>query len=183
MRSIKINTSGENRGKKVALLVALVLIAIGVGAVVYVKSNNDVPKGEINGVNYDPPSAEDKQEAEDQKIDKIENQSGAPAPQPTTNIVTITESSYEAASKSIVIKTRLDGSGWQSCTITASKAGSTDVVKTADVLYQSSFSTCLGFTIPAEELDSPGQWTLKLSATDGSNNTKASDPVSVMVDK
>jgi hypothetical protein len=183
MRTIKVSSPSPSRRKLIVLLCALVLIAAGVGVLIHVMTDDGVPSGEVNKINYDPPSKEDKQEAEDEKVKKIEDQSTAPAPQPVAKTVVISSATYDTSTKTVVVKTELKGSDWQTCELTASKAGSNDVVLKANVLYQSSFSSCLGFSLPADQLESPGQWTLTLVATDSTNNKSTSDPVSVLVNK
>jgi hypothetical protein len=70
-------------------------------------------------------------------------------------------SAYQQGSGDLVIQTSIKGAGSGTCQLTLSSGGHT-VAKTADVLYQSSFSTCTGFTVSRSELSS-GDWQLKLN--------------------
>ncbi len=79
-----------------------------------------------------------------------------------------------------VVQTEINGASSGTCKLTLTK-GSATISKSAGVLYQSSFSTCKGFTIPSGEIPSGGNWQLKLTLE--SENSTATVSQEVNIDK
>ena len=65
----------------------------------------------------------------------------------------------------VVLLTRLDGYGSGKCNLTVSN-GARNYTSEAEVIYQSEYSTCAGFTIPVEKLGT-GKWLIGLSLDTG----------------
>lgn len=168
--------------KKILLVAALILVA---GVAVYyllrpTPTTTPTPGNTAETNTYNPPTDQEKQEVEKNKTSPGANS------QPTNGSqdkkVVITDAYQNYSDKKIVIKTALYGNGWRSCTLTATQ-GNESFSKQADTLYQSSFSTCLGFSISTSDFPSAGTWTFKLSVTNSDGKTYTSQTKSVNVIK
>ncbi len=97
-----------------------------------------------------------------------------------SNTVEITSISENSNSKEVVVQTKLRGVGLKECTIIFTKGNSTFSEK-AEVIYQSEFSTCAGFSIDTSRFSSSGEWTatLKVSKNDGSSINSQSKTVNI----
>ena len=168
-----------------ALLAAgIVFAALEFGGVtnIFVKEEapttaENLPSETDNSNPYKPATDEEKKEVENSKAN-----SRPPGNSPSTipSTVVIESAQQQNEFKSVVVKTQLTGNGWASCKLTMTK-GSNKVVKTAETLYQSAYSICLGFSVPLDELSESGQWQVKLTATklDGSSVNAESKTVTV----
>lgn len=112
-----------------------------------------------SGINFDPPSESEVEEAEKNKIDKIEN----PTSSSVDRSVNIQEAYQDSATNQIVVKTELYGVDWESCKLTLSR-NSVQIEKRAETLYQQPYSICMGFAIDINELGSSGTWNIRLEA-------------------
>lgn len=65
----------------------------------------------------------------------------------------------------VVVMTQLYGYSDGTCAVVAT-SGSSSTEQTADVIYQSQYSSCAGFSIPKDKL-SAGTWSIKLTVTSG----------------
>jgi hypothetical protein len=70
--------------------------------------------------------------------------------------------SYQQDSGDLIVQTSINGAGSGRCVLTLTK-GSASINKSADLLYQPSFSTCKGFAVPIHEFPEGGTWSLKLT--------------------
>ncbi|HSW37363.1 MAG TPA: hypothetical protein VLG37_03290 [Candidatus Saccharimonadales bacterium] len=145
-------------------------------------ANSSTNQGASNGVNYGPPTDEEKQAGNQNPAKGLDDSS--PAPQPTTsnNDVVISRASQDGPGKPLVVQTKLYGSGWKSCKLTLSQ-GQQKIVKTVDVLYQPEFSTCLGYSIEASEFSSSGTWYLVLEVTKSDGSNSAAPGQDVIINK
>lgn len=160
--------------KKPLLVAGVIVLLIGVMAALYFVIQKDPApangqKTERDMIDYNPPTDEQKQAAETEKLNK-NNTPSNPQPNNTTPTIAIT-SAEQDADRQLVVKTELAGSGWNKCTLML-KHNNQTITKEADVLYQPSFSTCMGFAVGASEL-ADGEWNLTLTAskTDGTTAT------------
>ena len=156
--------------KTIAIMLFVLAFAIAVALFFMLRKPADPIK---NGINYGSPSAAEKKDAESQKLAQNEPK---PDQQPAVKTTEITNV-YQDQNGAVVVQTKLQGTGWQKCTITFSKQGLESVVRTADVLYQPSFSTCAGFSIPQNDFAQKGDWTVTLTVinpnqTIDTSNTK-----------
>ncbi len=133
------------------------------------------------------PSQAEKDEVEKNKTqsptDKRDDDKDTPAPAPapapppaTSTNVQITSAKQDG--DNVVIQTALYGNGWSNCTLTVSN-GSTKTYDAA-VLYQETFSTCMGFAVPKGDLPA-GNWTATLRATNSDGNIITSESKTVNV--
>lgn len=65
----------------------------------------------------------------------------------------------------IVIKTKLVGSSWKSCSLTLTHPSGGRILKSAGTIYQPDHTICEGFAIDRTEFDVTGQWKVELVAT------------------
>lgn len=184
------NKKSTHKILKIALGIVLLLVVAGVfleltGVTDFV-SKKTAPTQESKDtketISYTPATEEEKAEVETNKTndDKIkEPQNPADPAAPSEKTVTIS-SAAQTADKDVVVQTQLKGIGWQSCTLTLTQ-GARKVTKTAETLYQQSFSTCLGFSVPYSELNQAGTWQADLSVTNSDGQTRNAKMVSVIV--
>lgn len=124
------------------------------------------------------PATEQEQKQVEQSKTNPENPKPQPTPLPDKKVVI---ASAEQSGGKLVVMTELYGVGWQECELLVSK-GSEQIKKTTEVLYQAEFSTCMGFSVPVNELGSSGDWQVKLTGkkTDGSSQISELKTVSVI---
>jgi hypothetical protein len=72
------------------------------------------------------------------------------------------QNAYQESSGDLVVQTEIKGAGSGTCKLIIQK-GTNSIIKTADVLFQPSFSTCEGFIVSASEFFESGTWSLQLS--------------------
>jgi len=165
-------------------IILLVIVVIGGGIFAYQQiSRSHAQTPYTNPINYDAPSQEEKQAGEDTKIDQIEHNNQTSTPQPGANEkVTITNFTQDSATKKVTVQTELTGGAYQTCTLTLS-SGSEVITKTAEVIYQNSFSTCMGFTISASDFPTGGVWTAKLTISKPDGGTTSSATLQTAITK
>lgn len=174
----------------IASAIAAVLI-VGGGAYYLFNKNSKanvtpspVPSNEpVGTIVPQPPSQTEKDEVEKNKAedptakqdDDKDTTAPAPAPPPpppTSSNVQITSAKNENGS--VVVQTALHGSGWEECTLVLTGNGTKTY--NAKVLYQETFSTCMGFSVS----DAPGgALTATLKATNSNGETITSESVKV----
>jgi hypothetical protein len=166
--------------KKLAAILLLAAAAVVVGLIVY--KNRPVPASPEttgNNVTSAPSTQEEKDEAEQNKLNKIEN----PTDQtPATDRVVISSVSQDPNTEQVVVKTELYGSEWQKCTLTMSQ-GATKITREANTLYQTTFSSCLGFAINVNDFPAGGTWSAILTAYKNDGSSVASSAVEVTITK
>lgn len=167
---------------KYAGIAILVLAIVGGSIFAYKQINRTHAQTPYTSpINYDAPTQEEKQAGEDTKIDQIDHNNQTPAPQPGANEkATITNFTQDSATKKVTVQTELTGGTYQTCTLTLSSGGEV-ITKTAEVIYQNSFSTCMGFTIPANDFPTGGIWTARLTVSkpDGSTTSSATSQATI----
>lgn len=157
----------QNSNPKKILVALIILLLLG-GAVVFLFNryqNSPADKTSVGGgnsINYGPATDQQKKEGAAIK-EKALNNSTTPK-EPLQGSIQIASAFQEKPGAPVVVQTKLQGSGWQQCELALSQNG-TIITKTANVLFQPSFSTCEGFSIPASEFSSAGEWTIKLTVT------------------
>ncbi len=98
----------------------------------------------------------------DKKKDLIEHPtstSGSPGPSPTT--MTIDLSARSESNGTITVLTKLFGVSNGSCSLDINNNGKHSR-QTVDVIYQSEYSSCAGFSVPVSDIGS-GDWTITLT--------------------
>ncbi len=152
--------------KKKPLLVIIVVLVLGTGSALALLQNhvNDSknPKMAADGINYSPPTEEDKNQAEDHKSELEERikQEQNPTPPPDTKQVTPTISSWgqDPGSKNVEVAAFLsevyeDGG---ICTLTLSKSARV-ITKTNTAQKDVNRTSCATLVVPYGELE-PGNW-------------------------
>lgn len=133
--------------------------------------------GIANFMNLDGQTAEQSQETKtnaDAKKDFIENNgskeksgfgssSDTTATSPTSNPDNLKLTAQQEANGSVTVLTRLYGYSDGECTLELTK-GERSASQSAQVIYQSEFSACAGFSISQSTLGA-GTWNLKLTVT------------------
>jgi len=182
---MKINQKKHHiRRKLITVSAVLMLVIIGVSLYAITKTSDeqryDDTKKEINSVDYDAPTDEQKQSGATIKDDGNSSEPGKestsgsdqpPSPTPQQggkSIVEVFKTSPQnntIYAKSDFIYLRFSISTEVStglCTLTLSKVGASSVTKTASPFQSGpTTSTCKGFDIPASEL-STGAWKIDL---------------------
>lgn len=169
----------SNRIRLFIALAILLLLCLGAGGAFYVWSKNNarLDQRPVNSTNYGPATSDQKKNGDNIKAnntrsttDSKSTLSGSDQPPAPTPIAGSSKKSVQVSFTSA----NQNGSTFQTriqidtvvntgtCTLTLSKPGSADVVKTAGVQPLASTSTCQGFDIPTSELSS-GTWHMNLS--------------------
>lgn len=151
----------------VLIILAIVVLAIGGYAVYRLLSSNQDGSSETTALDTPEQDSEQTQKMNNnQKKDFIENTQLPPQQdQPSAPTDKSSEISMQAEQQgdTIVVTTRLPGFSDGVCTLTATNSSKQHEVS-ADIMYQPSYSSCMGFSIPKQTLGS-GAWRLSLKAT------------------
>jgi len=157
-------------------LVALVCVVLAILELTHVTNFiHRSPPTSKNG----PTEEQKKQAAEieaQQKRQAIENPDASTPVAPPTND-SISFSTQQLSNGTVTVFTNLGSVPNGSCELDVSN-GSKTTSQTADVIYQTQYSTCAGFSVPISSVGT-GNWTLTLKVTSG--NTTASKTLSVEV--
>ena len=113
------------------------------------------------------PHPDEERNAGDLQKKKFDSQDNSSTP--ITEKVVI-KSIEKSGDNQIVIKTELYGNSWISCSLIATKDGNT-IKKEAEVLYQPTYSSCMGFAISTNEFATSGNWKFTLTATKSDGST------------
>jgi hypothetical protein len=175
----------SNRKKLIVLVcMAGLVLLLGAGIIYQQRNNNQTGitansgAENIEGIDLDPPSEAEQQESENNKLEKIENR---PTATQDNDSVVINSAYQDQSSKQVVIKTELYGQNWSSCEVTLTK-GLSEVKKTADIIYQPTYSSCLGFAINANEFSDGGTWSVILKGikSDGASLSSSTKEVNIV---
>lgn len=163
-----MNVRPKNKKGLIILLSLIAVVLIGAGVFVYQNFNKQDSNSIIKS--QDTPNESESQQALEDKKNAIENQEND-----TSNSSSSAEESIEIRAKqsgeTIVISTKLTGVSSGSCKLSI-KANSKSFESTANVIYQSEFSTCAGFSVQKSEIGS-GIWSINLETqTPNGTNSK-----------
>lgn len=175
--------------KKTIIIALLILFASATAAyaVQHVGRKQTVPTTRVvekrnkDTTDLSPATPADKKVADDAKTSPdAPAQSASPTQTSNSEVAIEIISAQQDTSYNLVVKTRLKGSGWQSCDLLVGSSQNS-IHKSANAIYQPEFSTCTGFVVPSSEL-TPGTNMLKLSASknDGSVFNAAPKEVTVV---
>ena len=175
---LRLSSNNKKSRTKLILVLSVVvtLLAAG-GAYAYWKS---IEPSEVVSDGSSPAPAKmsekdaaDKQAFVDQDIKNRDNGGETDdAPSDIKPSLSATQESDE-----VVVRTKIEDVTDGTCELTVKNAGAS-LKKTADVLYQSEYSTCAGFSIPNDELGK-GSWQISLKVTSGTSSGTASTTVTV----
>lgn len=161
-----------------AIIIALLLALAGVWY--FVKHNpkdssvdpvsSSTPRPEENKVDYSP-ARESDNIAEGDAKEQLANGDNENS---SNDSLAVTITSVQQQDKTILIRTLVDGTTSGTCTMTASKAGSTSITRTAPVGAQASYALCQGFNVASSDFPDSGTWTIQVALTTdkGSANSK-----------
>jgi hypothetical protein len=153
----------------------LVLLGLVTGAVAYRHAQNNKKLATQAGsgvqlapgeVNYNPPTAEEKQQADDNKqavSDRINEEAKAPTSSKKTVTVTITAADQVPTGDEIEVYSYVNGVTEDSGTCTAEFVkGSTKITKTSSGLQDATTTICSAIRFPSTEL-SAGTWAVTVA--------------------
>lgn len=166
----------KNRLSKYIIL-SIIAILLSAGAVFWIvygtTGNNDSSSSQPT---TEEQEAEAKQAAED-KQKFLDNEVSGNGTSETTTPDVNEDSLLLTASQTddaVTVITKIYGfSGEGTCTLTLSKTGYVDILRSANILYQTEFSTCEGFSINKSQLE-PGEWMISATVAVGERQLKQS---------
>ena len=158
--------------KKHIILATIVIVALLIPLFLYLNKAGTGQPDKSNGINYNPPSKVEKDEAEQAKLDQNSKPGANEGGQSTEGRLEISKLEQNAGTKDLLAQTRLYDTTWKKCTLVLAK-GNYTVTKTVDVLFNSDFSTCMGFSIDINEFPEGGQWSAILYAEKSDGKTKS----------
>lgn len=172
------------KNKKTIVILVVILLVIGLAAAYYFTNHDKNTSGKgsgqpttnIGGINYGPPTEQDKAEA-DQRKQTLQNQSGSTATQSSGNATSVTTQAavtitFVNYSNSAVQAAGFVGNVFEdggNCTLTISK-GSSKVSATSTGFKDVNKTTCPPITINRSQIPQGGDWSAILSY----NSSKAS---------
>lgn len=175
---MKITKNKNTRSKIIATVLAVVLLTFGLAYYITSKASNDNTgqnetdnQSSIDTVAPAPETLSDEDaKAKKEHVENYKNPEDAPSSQGPVSQAKV-EFMPSQENTTVVVRTKLTSIGDGTCTITATN-GQRQHTETVEVLYQPTYSTCKGFSIPSSKLGS-GTWSIRLQAT-SVNNTSAS---------
>lgn len=178
--------------KRLLILIPIVALAGASLWYVFLRSDEASIKPPItqteddSSINLKPATEDEIKEGEDRKLQQFNSTTPPVDSSPNqsdtiSSSVKISNLHQDSSTKDVVVQTELTGTGWEQCTLNATKASQT-VTKTAKAIYQSSYSSCLGFAIQSEDFPSSGSWSFSLTAlkTDGGTLTSSIKTINVI---
>lgn len=152
----------SNKIKKIVILILLVtlLLAAGVGVYRYATKDsdtNDDMVSEVNTVNYEPPTEEEKEAGDKQKETIVNTESENDNLPESAEVVIVDSSQYddEIEVRAFVANVIKDGT----CTITFLKDGNM-IEKSVPAYADASTTPCIALTLPRSEFGESGEWKL-----------------------
>lgn len=165
MKIPELNTGHRNK-----IILGLLLLLIVAGGLyfffIYNHSRTDT------SINLSPASEDQKNAGSDTKDrfadpkkDNVQTDNQTPPTTSTDQSVSIISATQDDSIGKIVIKTKLPGSSWQTCSLTLTSPTGQKITKSAPTIYQPSYTVCEGFSIDRTEFTSTGRWTVSLSVS------------------
>jgi len=133
-----------------------------------------------NKINYNPPTDQEKKDQAAQKeeiINKMDN-----PPVATDLTVAIVRAGQSGQGTSLNIRTIVDGATSGTCTVTFSKDGQTNVVKSFPVAFEATTSSCDGANVPVTDFPVEGTWNMSIIVS-ANNKTSAAATKDITIDK
>jgi type II secretory pathway pseudopilin PulG len=165
---MKLHKTNKSSHKKAIIITVIVLLVLGIGASAFAIYRSGVDsQSSIEEAQQKQAQDENNQG----KKDFIENtttdggtSTDTPATTPASSSVSVT--AQKETNGSVTIFSKLTSISAGTCSLTITN-GSNVVTKSADVLYQTDYSTCAGFTVSSLEASQlgTGTWSINLSVT------------------
>ena len=165
---IKINSRKSNISKKTLIVIASSVVLITIAVIVFIKVSNNTSiqtgptKEQIKTENET--SSDEKQDFIENNTDNTDNSTWQDHSSDDINI-----STNQETDGSVTITVKLTNYSDGTCQLDI-KNGNSEYSKTADIIYQSSFSICSGFSVPANSLPS-GTWQITISTVSKGETT------------
>jgi hypothetical protein len=177
--------------KPLVILVAIVALTLLIAAAYFLivrpltNPSNTTAGGDlrqVNDVNYDPPTDQEKQDSERIKQETEKNEQARQNPPQTqsssSSPIVITISRAGQVDNSISVRTIIDGAKTGDCTATFTR-GSDTVTKTSSIVFEVNSYTC-NIDIPTSDFNASGTWSMSVIAKSGSTNSQAAtQPVTI----
>lgn len=162
--------------KKVLVLVILALV-VGLGAFMWVKSNNKNSSStnpSDNNVNYSPPTEEEKQDANNNKQriveedEKLNNGTGTPADtkKSVKPVITSAEQYQNNVEVSVLVSSIFEDGG--TCTASFSK-GSSQFSNQVAATKEGRSVYCSLISVPANQFPEKGEWSVSVTYNSASS--------------
>lgn len=162
---------------------ALIVILSVAGYLIARGNNTEVPQSptittDTSGIDYGPPTEEEKAEAERHKEElarqmEQESQPTGSEKKQVTPVITNASQNGQEAMVSAYIQGIFENGGV--CTVTFTK-GSQKITKTSEAFADASTTICKSFAVSRSEFDSAGDWQVVVSyssqTSEGSSQTK-----------
>lgn len=176
-----------NSKRKALIIVVLALLLVGSGIWLWRHQStlsSDVlinPPESTDGINYSPPTEEEKQQASDRK-DEIVNEQNTPAPIPGAEKKSVTLTIVDASQYGQTIEVRAFVSGVVeadgTCTYTFTH-GSQTFTKRASAIADASTTRCPNLEVSRTDFANAGTWNIKVSYASASSEGSASGTIEV----
>lgn len=158
-----LKVSKNTNYKKIIPYVLVVVLLLGTGGYYVMARGSDDPAKNTTQVNENQNI-----DAVDKKQELVDPGSGKPDESTSNNSTphpasSIDLSAKQEANNSVTVFSKLFNIGSGTCNLTVVN-GNNSASQQAEVIYQSEFSTCAGFSIPIAGLGS-GTWTITLSVS------------------
>jgi hypothetical protein len=154
----------HSKKKSLYILAALVLLGLA-GFLAYSYLLNNENKSDTGGIHVTPAPAilsSDDATAKQHYIENQAKQSTSSSNHGTNKESVKVEVAAKQDAKTVTVTTQIYSIGDGNCTLTVSN-GAKSYSQTAQVLYQATYSTCAGFSVPVEKLGA-GMWDIKVDA-------------------
>ena len=161
-----------SKQKRFILLSCSILVFALAGIVLLVMQNGKPrpnnaktsPSSEVNKINYNPPTSEQKNPATD-------NRDQPPVTQSQDNL-TITLTAMKQVDDTLFVRTLITPITSGQCTLSITKPGQVSITQAVEIQALASSSSCKGFNVPTSTL-AKGMWHLKVSVKSQTGNTAA----------
>lgn len=167
----------NKRNKKVFILLTALLIAAGLSVYIYLKNGKELEtQGQIspvNTINYSAPNDQDKAESSRNKDEIIQNMD-KPADINQSSGTPISISITRASRTNV--NTYIENLAEGTCNLSVTQAGIEKISMSAKIISQASYSTCEGFSLDSNKLDS-APFKVNISVTNGDRVGSASQEV------
>lgn len=161
---MKIKTTSLKKKRIFAIVALIMALLLAMGLLYYIKSIpflKSTPTPTSQGPTKQQSNEAAKIDAERKANLLDSSQQAQPAPIPTdSDAISI---SAQQSGSDVTITTRLNGFADGNCTLFITNKDKT-LTQSAKIIYQPSYSTCAGFSVPATQLGA-GTWSINLSAT------------------
>ncbi len=159
-RSSKIKKNTKKRRLRLFMLIALLILFMGVALTLKVIEKG---KFEVDQAIVQDTKKED--EARKQEFIESTDSDGNPSSGVTVEQNKKIELSARREDGDVIVLTKLYGYGSGTCNLRSIGNGKSDV-QDADIIYQNEFSSCLGFSVPIDNVGD-GTWKITLTVKSG----------------